>query len=203
MEEQAGCGEGWRVRKRTATLRRIAEEGLRLFTERGYDETTLEVVAEAAGVSARTLFHYFGTKDEILQYWKGTGFLEAIRPTILAEPADQPPLTALRHAIIALMSRYETEKTVQVDRILNSTEALRVRKQAFYIELESLIFAASCEVWPAPERRPDLRMTAVLGVSAVRLATEARRNDPEGRPLTEHLNETFDRLGAVAGTACR
>jgi Bacterial regulatory proteins, tetR family len=56
---------------------RIAENGLRLFVKDGFESTTLEAVATAAGISARTLFYYFKTKEELLQYWRDNSFLTA------------------------------------------------------------------------------------------------------------------------------
>ncbi len=50
---------GLRERKRTETHARIQAEAIRLFLERGFETTTLDDIAEAAGVSRRSLFHYF------------------------------------------------------------------------------------------------------------------------------------------------
>ncbi|HEX4766354.1 MAG TPA: helix-turn-helix domain-containing protein [Lichenihabitans sp.] len=195
MEEEPARTEGLRERKRRATRLRIAEEGLRLFVENGYDATTLEAVAVASRISARTLFHYFKTKDEILQFWKGPGFLEALGPTLLAESADQPPLDAVLSCFLKLISRYETEKSVIVDRILNSTEALRTRKQAIYVTMEQTVFAALCELWPRPERRASLRIVAMMAIGALRLAMEAQRQASGTRSLADYLRDNFALLG--------
>lgn len=48
--------DGLRARKRQETLERIAETGLRLFSQNGYEATTLDAIAEAAGISRRTFF---------------------------------------------------------------------------------------------------------------------------------------------------
>ncbi len=49
--------EGWRERKRKQTAQRIAETGVRMFVEKGFEETTLDAIAEAAGIARRTFFH--------------------------------------------------------------------------------------------------------------------------------------------------
>ena len=49
---------GLRERKRRDTLQRIAQTGLDLFIAKGYEETTLDDIAAAAGISRRTFFHY-------------------------------------------------------------------------------------------------------------------------------------------------
>jgi len=186
--------KGWRERKRRETLQRIAETGLQLFVENGYEATTLEAIAAAAGISARTFFYYFKTKDEILHFWQGSGFLDALGPCILEESTAQKPLDAVRHCLLTLISRYETEKSVIVDRILNSTEALRTRKQAIFLQMEETVFAALCELWPQPEQRASHRMVAMVAIGAMRLAMEARRQDGETRSLANCLRDSFDVL---------
>lgn len=49
--------------QRLETRRTLAEHALRLFSEQGYDETTVDDIAAAAGVSARTFFLHFSTKS--------------------------------------------------------------------------------------------------------------------------------------------
>jgi AcrR family transcriptional regulator len=183
--------EGLRERKRRETLQRIAETGLRLFAENGYDTTTLEDIAAASDISPRTFFYYFKTKDEILKYWQGSGILDALRPVLLAEPISQTPLEAAGNCLLKLMSRYETEKSVIVDRIFNSSETWRTRRQAFYFQMEQAIFETLCELWPQAERRAALRMAAMVSVGAMRLAMEARRQQDGSRPLAEYLRESF------------
>ena len=56
------------------TLERIAETGLKLFSRNGYEATTLDAIAEAAGISRRTFFYYFKSKEEILLDWQMRGF---------------------------------------------------------------------------------------------------------------------------------
>ncbi|WP_375459825.1 TetR/AcrR family transcriptional regulator [uncultured Enterovirga sp.] len=61
LNQPARKRPGLRQQKGEVTRLRIAREGLRLFSTEGYDKTTLEGVALAAGISARTLYHYVAT----------------------------------------------------------------------------------------------------------------------------------------------
>jgi AcrR family transcriptional regulator len=194
MDSEPEKPEGLRERKRRETLQRIAEIGLKLFAEQGYDATTLEDVAAAANIAPRTFFYYFKTKDEILKFWQGSGILDVLRPTLLAEPRDQTPLAAVENTLKKLISRYESEKSLIVDRIFNSSETLRARKQAIYFQMEQTIFAALCELWPEEARRAELRMVAMVSVGALRLAMEARRHENGQRPLAAHLHDSFATL---------
>lgn len=57
---------GRRVEKRRQTFRRVATVAGQLFAARGYELTTIEEIAEGAGVSPGTVYNYFGTKSAIL-----------------------------------------------------------------------------------------------------------------------------------------
>ena len=189
--------QGRREKKRQETLQRIAKTGLKLFIAHGYEGTTLEAIAEAAGISRRTFFYYFKSKEEVLLAGHGNGFVEALRPAMLEEPRDQEPVDAVRHCLLKLVSRYETEESIICDRLLRSTEALRVRKQAIFVEMEETLFAALCELWPQPDRRVALRLVTMVSMGAMRLAMESWRQEGGKRPLAKYLKENFATLEAA------
>ena len=55
-----------RERKRQQTRRELIGAAMRLFEEKGYEQTTVAEIAAAAGVSTKTFFNYFASKDEVL-----------------------------------------------------------------------------------------------------------------------------------------
>ena len=196
MDSASPKKEGRRERKRLETLRRIAETGLKLFIAHGYEGTTLDAIAEAAGISRRTFFYYFKSKEEVLLAWQGSGFVEALRPAMLEESPHQAPLDAVHHCLLKLISRYETKESIIVDRLLRSTEALRARKQAVYVDMEQALLGAMCELWPEPKRRASLRIVAMVSIGAMRLAMEIWRQENGKRSLAKYLRESFATLKA-------
>jgi AcrR family transcriptional regulator len=196
MDSASPKKEGRRERKRLETLRRIAETGLKLFIAHGYEGTTLEAIAAAAGISRRTFFYYFKSKEEVLLAWQGSGFVEALRPAMLEESPHQAPLDAVRHCLLKLISRYEIKESIIVDRLLRSTEALRARKQAVYVDMEQALLGAMCELWPEPKRRASLQIVAMVSIGAMRLAMETWRQENGKRSLAKYLRESFATLKA-------
>ena len=194
------ASEGLRARKRRETRARIAEAGLTLFLQHGFEAVTLDQVAAAADISRRTFFHYFDSKDDILLAWESeaeAAFLQALA----AEPAGLSPLETVREGMAKTISRYETDQSIAIDRLLRSSEALCARKQGSYERKERTLFAYLTERWPDPELRRSLRLVAMLGVAALRLGVEEWSAEDGRRPLVDYFNETFDLLKLQLGAA--
>ncbi len=143
-----------RERKRQLTLDRIAEAGLKLFIENGYEATTLDAIAAASGISRRTFFYYLKSKEDVLLAHESGKFPQALRPTFLKQSPEQTPIAAARKTFLALASTYETKESILADRILRSIEALRLRKEALLIRMEDVLAEAMYELWPDPRGGP-------------------------------------------------
>ena len=193
VEDEAASIPGARERKKQETLRRITDAGICLFIEKGIDATTLDEIAAMAGISRRTFFHYFKSKDDILlslQNRMGEMIAERVRQ---ADDAATP-LDAIRAAVIAVCAEVPTDDMVAIDGLMRSSPAVQARKQASYVEHERRIFAALSARWPDPQREMARRLVALLAIGAIRLATEALGQEGEQRSLIELLNAAFDAL---------
>src|ERR1700722_10127103 len=118
MESAPEKPQGLRERKRLKTSERIVEKGLKLFVKNGYEATTLDAIAEAAGISRRTFFYYFKSKEDVLLAAHDSGFREALKPAMLDESPDQAPLDVVQKCLIKLASRYETKESIVFDRLI-------------------------------------------------------------------------------------
>lgn len=190
----AAPAEGLRERKRRETRERIALTGLRLFLANGYEGTTLDTIAAEAGISRRTFFSYFKSKDDIILAWQDTAWA-GIYAELLKTSPDRPPLDAVRDVMVRHSSRYTTKDMEAMDRLMRSSETLRVRKQAFYAEQEQRLFATLCEVWRQPGRRMALRMVAMVSIGAMKLAVQAWfEQTGQRKPIARFLRDAFDSL---------
>ncbi|BDU22533.1 helix-turn-helix domain-containing protein [Dyella sp. GSA-30] len=186
-----------RERKRQLMLDRIADTGLKLFAENGYEATTLDAIAAASGISRRTFFSYLKSKEDVLMAHESGKFPIALRPTFLKQSPKLSPMNAARKTFLSLASAYETKESIVADRILRSIETLRLRKEALLVQMEELLADAMYEKWPDPTRRPTLRLAAMIAIGALRIAKDNWRQDEAAHPLTYHIDKAFDLLDQV------
>ncbi|WP_377267608.1 TetR/AcrR family transcriptional regulator [Peterkaempfera sp. SMS 1(5)a] len=112
-------------RTRQLASQEILATALRLFTEQGYDETTIAQIAREAGVSQRTLFRYFGTKEDLLG-GNQDRFGQVLMDTISEQPADAGVWNALRAGVAAVLALHDSrEQALERFRLLHNTASLR------------------------------------------------------------------------------
>lgn len=194
MDSVEETSVGLRERKRRSTLVRIAETGLKLFIENGYEATTLDAIAAASGISRRTFFYYLKSKEDVLLAHESGDIPHVLRPTLLEQSREQSPIDAARKTFLALASRYESKESILADRILRSTETLRLRKDALLVQMEEMLAEAMYELWPDRSERPALRMAAMMAMGTLRFAKESWRQDNAAHPLAHYIDEAFDLL---------
>ncbi|MET0254799.1 MAG: TetR/AcrR family transcriptional regulator [Luteibacter sp.] len=186
---------GVRERKQRETRRRIAETGLQLFLTHGYEATTLDAIAAEAGISRRTFFSYFKSKDDLVLAWQEAAW-DAIWADLLAVSPDENPLDAVRGTLLKHVAQYESERMIALDKVMRASETLASRKQSFYVAQEEALHAVLCEVWRQPQRRNALRIVAMVSIGAMRLAIEAWGKQGGERPAAWFLEEAFASLRA-------
>ncbi|MEU5999454.1 TetR family transcriptional regulator [Streptomyces sp. NPDC047197] len=86
-----------RAQRRLETQRTIQAHAVRLFTERGYDATTVTDVAEAAGVSPMTVYRHFPTKEDLVLLEQHS---RLVAERIAASPAAQPLVRRIGRALV-------------------------------------------------------------------------------------------------------
>ncbi|MFH9001977.1 TetR/AcrR family transcriptional regulator [Streptomyces afghaniensis] len=146
---------------------------LELFAAKGYDDTTLEEIAAAAGVSQRTLFNYFRNKEDLaLNGLSEQGELIAAR---LAErPADEDPWTSLRAAFQVLEeSDVTAERRLEMITLLFGNESLRAghaEKQARWQGLFAPLIEPGLP--DSDHRALQARAIAAAAITCLQAATE-------------------------------
>ena len=131
---------GLRERKKQATREALVRAGHKLFVERGYDETTLAEIADAAGVSTRTIFAYFPGKEDILFATVQT-MCDALVQALAERPAGTDALTALRDFIVS-SAHEKTELDHKLGQVVASDPTLASHKRARIAQLQEVVAAA-------------------------------------------------------------
>jgi mycofactocin system transcriptional regulator len=99
IDTRIGSARG-RGRPRGTSARALELIALRLFTERGFEQTTVDQIATAAGVSRRTFFRYFDSKADVL-WSEFDAEVETIRKLLAQSPDDLPIMEGVRRAVLA------------------------------------------------------------------------------------------------------
>lgn len=108
MSEKGAAGGGLRERKKRATRAALAEAAVRLAAEHGAEKVTVEAISAAAGVSVRTFFNYFDSRDDAFVVVDADAGAR-MRRAVLDAPAELSPLEALREAMAAELAEAEQQ----------------------------------------------------------------------------------------------
>ena len=118
---------GLRERKKQKTRWSIQEHALRLIREQGYEQTTIDQIAEAAEISPSTFFRYFKTKEDVVLE---DDYDPLIMRSFQAAPADLGPVAALRHGLREAWGEIgadEMDGLRERTKLMMSVPALRMR----------------------------------------------------------------------------
>jgi len=186
---------GLRERKKQKTKEAIQREAMRLFLERGYEETTIEQIANAADISPSTFFNYFPTKEDVVLYDRYDPMLLSM---LTHRPADEPISVSLRSAMQGLDEAMTQDRDMVFARakLALETPALRAR---FWEELEKARELIAGVVAARTRRSPHDYEVRVLSMVVVTAAFEAAlewlRNGGEGS-LVKLVDRAMDVIGA-------
>ena len=120
---------GLRERKKIKLRRSVQREALRLFADQGYEDTTVEQIADAADISTTTFYRYFPTKEDVVL----DDDYDPIVEQVIGSGDDQEPLlTTVRRAIAAVAAAVEADRDAALARLklLASVPALKARQGA-------------------------------------------------------------------------
>ena len=185
----AAPGTGLRARKKRETRDALTRAALELFVERGYDETTLAEIADAAGVSTRTIFAYFPSKEDIL-FSTIEAMRDALASALAERPAGMDALTALREFILS-SAHQKTELDHKLGHVIACDATLSSHKRARISELQEVLSAAIADdlgVGP-DDLRPQI---AAASLTAAFEVLELQDRGPSTVPTNEEIAAAID-----------
>jgi AcrR family transcriptional regulator len=205
MTEKGAAGGGLRERKKRATRAALAEAAVRLAAEHGADKVTVEAISAAAGVSVRTFFNYFDTREDAFVVIDADAGAR-MRRAVLDAPAGLSPLEALREAMAAELA--EAEQQHELWRlhaeVLHASPHLLARGVGAHMAAEAdLADAIAARLRGAPgdgERPADPglypRLLAAVATAAVRTSVDHWSAHQQEAAFLDVFHEVFTLLAA-------
>jgi AcrR family transcriptional regulator len=173
--------EGLRERKRRLTRQRISDVATILFGARGFDNVKVSEVADVVGVSEKTVYNYFPTKESMVLDWADET-VESMARVIRECPPNESLTAAVVRAMKEDMERFDVvpDDIVMflprfVD-LIDSTPALRAAWLEMYdriVTVATEALAARAEVDPR-DPEPMIAARALSGLGGVALAARVR-----------------------------
>ena len=193
MSEAPSQHEGLRDRKRREMYRKLTEAGLKLFSEKGFEATTLDDIAGTAGIARRTFFNYFSSKEEIILHWQN-GLPDALYGEIIRRDKTETPFALVSEALMTMTINMSPDIAMLIARVTQSTEQLRLGDQMKFLKMEEAAHAALCELWPETEGVQALKIAAMAGVGAMRIAVDTWLSEACSKPLRQYLESNIHSL---------
>ncbi len=187
-----------RERTRRAVRSEIASTAMRLFAEQGFDATTVDQIAAAAGISRRSFFHYFGTKEDLV-LGDVAALGESVRAELEARPAEESAWTAIRAALMTLQSDGDPADDLAHARLCREAPSLRARKLEKYLYWQDLLAPDIQRRLGLPEtEEPDHRARAFVAtaLTCLDVAVEAWTASGGTRDLVRLFDDAVAALRA-------
>lgn len=189
---------GLRQTKKAATRQQIAGVAMQLFVTRGFDRVTVAQIAADAGVSEKTVFNYFPSKEDLF-FDEVPARLHALSDGLRNREDGESVLGALRRMQLGMVARLTSPSFVHFARTLEGSSEL-LAKEVDVMARFSQVLAESLQAEGLDER--DARVVASLLMSvhrqyfraARRLAIEGRSGPGAARRLRADIARSYELL---------
>jgi AcrR family transcriptional regulator len=174
---------------------RLEQAAMELYTERGFEQTTVTEIARRAGLTERTFFRHFTDKREAL--FAGSAQLQELLVTTLADaPASAPPIEAVAAALQAAAALFQErrEQSRQRQRIIADNSELQERE---LIKFASLSAALADTLRRRGVAEPSASLAAEAGIAVFKISFERWLSGPDEREISQLIRESIAELRAV------
>lgn len=169
-------GPTLRERQRAAAYEEITHVALELFLSQGFEATTIDQIVAAAGISRRSFFRYFGTKEDIVLgdlIQRGKVVAEAVAE----RPSHEDPWEALRAGLLAandVIKASEDIDDLALGHMLFETPPLYARHLEKRLRWQQMLVPLIAERLAGPQESVTLRASAIVATSLACLDQASR-----------------------------
>lgn len=179
---------------------RLEQAALELYSERGFEQTTVAEIAKRAGLTERTFFRHFADKREVL--FAGAGSLQELFVSTIAEVPDSvAPIDAVAVALDAVAAGFQGRHAQARKRqsVIAANAELQERE---LIKLASLSAALADTLRGRGVADPAASLTAEAGIAVFKVAFECWVVEKAPRDLAQLIRESLDELKAATAGKC-
>ncbi|RJQ77753.1 TetR family transcriptional regulator [Pseudonocardiaceae bacterium YIM PH 21723] len=183
-----GGVDGLRERKKEACRVALREAGLRLASERGIDQVTVDAICAEVGVSPRTFFNYFSAKEECLLH-VDVGAAEWIREAVARRPITETPMDVVLGIVRQMAERMQArEQQLRLRaQLITRYPHLRAKHSAGYERVErTLADSLDQRGTPAP-------VLAAVGIAVLRACYQPWSTS-DTRALPDLVDDAFSEI---------
>jgi AcrR family transcriptional regulator len=187
------------ARKRQLVRDELAEAALKLLAWQGFETTTIDQIVATAGVSRRTFFRYFRSKEDVIVQFLGDVGAQLCAGLAL-RPVGEPPAVALRHAlsIFVLTCTEHPEKSLRLTKLTLGTPALRAR----FLELQAQWRTGlAAELARRAGSGPHVELRSALAAAVALAAFDTALNRWADSDGADDLADLTDQTFAVVAAA--
>ena len=201
-----GTASPLRERTRRAVRAELIDAAQDLFVVQGYEGTTVDQIAAAVGMSRRSFFRYFASKDDLV-LGKYDAMADQLVEALRARPADEALWESLRRVFDCVVDYASdpgrAERMEAMERIVQTDDALRASYLQRLDAIQSALVTAARERARAAGRGWDDADPAPAAAVGAAFACMRAANDlaaGTGRDLSGLLDEAFHRLAALVSS---
>jgi AcrR family transcriptional regulator len=171
-----------------------------LFGEKGFEETTVEEIAQSAGISRRTFFRYFDSKSDLMAHGI-TNYSETLAEVIQSHPLGMPPREVFRATVFTVAAQFGAlPRTRRVMEVAAKSAAAREAQLSRMAELQERVTQAYAA--RATAKDPHQIASSILaGLTLSVLSVTFRAWFVNGeQDIRVTARQVMDTLGGLLGT---
>jgi len=174
---------------------RLQQAAIELYTERGFEQTTVAEIAERAGLTERTFFRHFADKREVL-FDRSNALLELFVESTANAPADASPIEAVTAALLSAADMFESRRPWSTERqkVIVANPSLQERE---LIKMAGLGIAVAATLRNRGVKEPNASLAAEAGIAVFRVTFERWVADDNILPFAEIVTDSMAALKVV------
>lgn len=185
-------------RKRLLVRDQLGEAALKLLAVQGFEDTTIDEIVAAVGVSRRTFFRYFKSKEDVIIEFTGD-VGDFICDELASRPTEEPAATAIRQVLTTAAELFteHPQKSIALAKLVRGSSALNGRyldRQSQSAQNLGRVIAERAGL-PADDPRPHLAAVMALAAFDFALVRWAELNGAE--TLESLVDQTITLAGEV------